>query len=134
MPDIQIINDGVPTESTRVSMRGGMRWISLTVAYFFYVDNDNPDDFNYVKTTDAWQTQEAPVLIKSSDAGGFILSYDLVHDREINGDTGNLIHITYIVNNPDGIFYRSLDTDTDVLSGEVVVFAQGTSAGLSLST
>jgi len=23
MPDIQIINDGVPTESTRVSMRGG---------------------------------------------------------------------------------------------------------------
>lgn len=131
MPDIQIINDGVPTESTRVSMRGGMRWISLTVGYFFYVDNDNPDDFNYVKTTDRGQTWGAPVLIKSSDPAGFILSYDLWFDRETNGDTGNLIHITYIVNNPDGIFYRSLDTDTDVLSSEVVVFAQGTSAGSS---
>ncbi len=131
MPDIQIIADGVPTESTRVSMRGGMIWTSLTTGYFFYVDNDNPDDFNYVKTTDSGQTWGVPVLIKSSDPAGFILSYDLWFDRYTNGDTGNLIHITYAVNNPDGIFYKSLDTSTDVLSGEIVVFAQGTAAGSS---
>lgn len=131
MADIQIIADGVSGDASRSSLRGGMVWINLTVGYFFYFDNDNPDDFNYVKTSDSGQTWATPVVIKSTDPAGFMLSYDTWYDKYTNGDTGNLIHIAYAVNNPDGIQYKSLNVTTDVLSTESPIKALGTAAASS---
>ena len=111
MPDITIITDGF----AQGNLGGGNRrtmWATPLVGYYFY--DDAGGAVNYAKTDDGGATWAAPV--EFHDASGQIACWP---DWRTAGDSGNLIHVAIIENAGHTVFYRSLDTEGDVISSAV---------------
>jgi hypothetical protein len=105
---------------------------NANVGYFFY--NDRSDgDLKYRKSTNlnaALPTWSAPVVIH---AGANTVSCFTWPDWYTPGDSGTKIHILYMDDGVDDVFYRSLDISTDTLDTERTVFAGTTLTNSCLS-
>jgi hypothetical protein len=98
----------------------------LYTAYITQVDNT----LYWVKSSDGGFTWTDPVAIKAISTPG---SFGLWYDKWTPGDTGTKIHFWYFNATDDDVAYRSLDTASDTLGTEVVVFA-GASTGATANT
>lgn len=107
--------------------------ISDTVIYCFMLDSTTTTRrFVYRKSTDGGQTWGSPVDIDSSNRQA--LKFSIWYDRWTKGDSGDLIHLAWIEDQPDDVWYRALDTDGDTLGTQAQVFAGSSAdAGAQLS-
>lgn len=93
-------------------------WTSPTVAYVFYTDSNYY--FVYSKTTDGGQNWGAAVTIKGVTAT--LKRYSIWFDKWTNGDSGDIVHMTYGDSTGDDVYYISLDTSSDTLGTPVLIF------------
>ena len=113
MADITI--DAVVELNTTRGMRSMVFTTSL-IGYFFFIDADF--DFKYVKTTDGGATWGGLTTIFT----GSVQAHDVWFDQWTSGDAGTIIHCWYVENGGDDVRYRQLDTATDTLGTERIVF------------
>jgi hypothetical protein len=100
------------------------------VIYAFFVSSiDNV--MYWVKSSDGGFTWTDPVLVKN--IGASQSGWAVWYDKWTPGDTGTKIHIWTFDTTADDVIWKTLDTASDTLSAEVVVFA-GASSGASGST
>lgn len=95
--------------------------VSDSALYTFFTDNDG-NDFFYSKSTDGGFTWGEPVVIRTGAVDGVAVWYD----KWTPSDTGTKVHLAYIDNGVDDVFYRSLDTSGDSLGTEATIFAGAT--------
>jgi hypothetical protein len=76
---------------------------------------------SYVKSTDNGETWGAPVAIGPGFTDGICGA--TWYDKWTPGDSGTLIHIFMMNTGNDDVFYRTLDTDGDVLGTTRTVYA-----------
>jgi len=105
------------------AVRVGPVWIGEDTAYVFYIDSNA--DLVYRKTVNGGANWDAAVSIKV----GVIECLSIWFDKWTPGDGGTKIHIAYMDTGSHDVLYRSLDTGTDTLSAEVIIF-NGVSAEL----
>ena len=91
--------------------------------YYVYIDTDSV--VVYIKSTDRGLSWSAPVDV----GGAAVLCLATWYDRW-SSSSGDVIHIAYTDGSPDDVLYRPLNTATDTLGTETVVFA-GASATAS---
>jgi hypothetical protein len=97
---------------------------SAAALYVFLADGDT--DLKYYKSTDGGQNWAGPTLIGAASASGPIFS--VWFDKWTPGDSGTRIHIWWCESTDDDIIYNYLDTSTDTLGTQVVVFAAGSAS------
>jgi hypothetical protein len=102
------------------AQRSGPVWTDEDTGYIFFINSAN--DVRYRKTTDGGASWAASVLIDATTA----ISLDIWFDKWTPGDSGTLIHVWWLESTSDDLHYRSLDTSTDTLGTDRIVFA-GTS-------
>ena len=102
----------------------GTVWTAAGTGYIFYIDSD--DDFKYTKTTDSGATWAAAVTISGAAE---IQKFCVWFDKWTPSDTGVIVHTTYYNAPTDTVFYRQLNTSTDVLGTQRTVVTEGASAG-----
>jgi hypothetical protein len=95
------------------------------VLYDFYC-NQGDGVLYWVKSSDGGFTWTDPVSIKT--IGSTNSGLGLWYDKWTPGDTGTKIHLWYFDSAADDVNYRSLDTASDTLGTEVVVFAGASTA------
>ena len=128
MADITVAADPNPGAFDNGLDRIGPVWTDFRTGYLFYVNNAGPNKIVYTKTVDGGDNWAATVNVSlgTPDTGEAI---GVWYDRWTPGDTGTLIHIAFADDNVGrDVVWRSLDTATDTLSGQVVVIAGGGSA------
>ena len=96
--------------------------------YYFYSNNNNTDLY-YIKSTDFGGTWTAPILVQAE----VFLVFSTWYDRWTVATSGDLIHIACFGQTGDDVFYYNLDTSTDTLSSQVIVF-NGISAAVGSNT
>lgn len=104
------------------SQARGLRSIVFTsalVGYWFFLDSD--DDFFYQKTTDGGVTWGSPVEI-DTDTTIVGVAFDIWFDKWTPGNNGTKIHIAWTTSDDGDVNYRNLDTLTDTLSSQTLVF------------
>lgn len=95
-----------------------MVWKDTLTGYYFFTA-DVGLDFRYRKTEDGGASWGASVQVFPT--AGNLTAAVVWYDRWTPGDEGTVIHCTCVRNDVDGIYYRQLETDTDVLAAEVQV-------------
>lgn len=90
---------------------------SPLVGYQFYADSGS-NDLAYKKTTDGGQTWGSAVEVSNRLINGFSIWFD----KWTPGQTGTVIHIGYIDDTGFDVYYKSLDTATDTLGTETLVY------------
>lgn len=102
--------------------------ISELVIYQFYNDPTSSRDICYVKTTDGGLTWSTPISIFGVGTGG--QWHDIYYERW-NGDAKpNVVHIAYAQDFLSrGIWYNSLNLDSDTLGTPVRALAMGPHPG-----
>jgi len=100
-------------------------WKSPDVGYAFFVVDSGL--FYYKKTADAGATWGSRVGIHT--ASNNAINMAIWADWWTDGDSGELIHITYHVNSDNDTIHRSLNTDGDSLNTAVVVYGSGRPGG-----
>lgn len=123
-----VVVDAAIISSTNKGARA-LVYVSVDVGYAFYIDSGT-NDLVYSKTSDGGQTWGAAVVVTA----GTIVSFDVWFDQWTAGDSGVLIHIACTDNVVDDVFYRALDTSSDTLGTQRVIFAGATSTGSLLHT
>jgi len=98
-----------------------------TAVYIFYVENSG--SFVWAKSTDGGITWNDPGVVLS---GVVVQNFTVWPDIWTPGNAGTLIHLAYIENTNDTVFYRALDTSGDTLGTETTIEAI-TSAGAPAS-
>lgn len=128
MADITVASDPSVNNYEQNTDGNLVVWTDFRTGYMFYTDSSAPDRVVYTKTSDGGNTWAATVAVSGGvpEPGEAI---GIWYDRWTPGDTGTLIHIAFADNNSaHDIVWRSLDTATDTLAAQVVVFAGGGSA------
>jgi len=100
------------------TVRLGPVWVDVDTAYVFYTNAAYV--MVYRKTTNGGVSWGAAVVV-----GGHVGATDfssIWFDKWTPGDVGTKIHIAYGDENVDNVLYRNLDTATDTLSAEVIIF------------
>jgi hypothetical protein len=115
MADVTI--DGSVSTSTARGMRSVVFTTTL-IGYWFCIDSDGT--FGYRKTTDGGATWGAEVVISAATTN---LAFDVWFDKWTPGDSGTLIHTWYFDTTVSDVLYRTLDTASDTLGTQRVVFA-----------
>lgn len=118
MADLTLVSAAA---SHQARVQRGLVWVSASVGYFFFIDGDN--DFKYLKTTNGGSSWGSAVTIYT----GTVFAAAIWFDQWTPGDSGTVIHCAYIEDDTDDCRYRALETATDSLGTETVIFA-GTSA------
>lgn len=80
---------------------------------------------NYSKSTDKAKTWNDPVFLRASTN---TISYISVYYDRWSNINADLIHILFVDDTTDDVIYMNLNTSTDVLSAEVVVFNASSTA------
>ena len=106
------------------AVRVGPVWTDEDTAYVFYINA--AEDLVYRKTVDGGANWAAAVSVKEAT----VEASSIWFDKWTPGDAGTKIHISYIESDSDDVLYRRLDTATDILSDEVIIF-NGASAAFS---
>ena len=96
-------------------------WINTTTGYVFLVDTG--DDFNCLQSTDSGATWTGFNGGFSTIKTGVVEAFAVWYDKWTPGNTGALIHLAYIDNTPDDVFYNNIDTADDSTNGEVTIKA-----------
>jgi hypothetical protein len=99
------------------NVRSGPVWTDENTGYVFFADGSQ--DVRYRKTTDGGASWAASVLIDATSYSAL----DVWFDKWTPGDTGTVIHIWWMEGTGDDVHYRSLDTATDTLGTDEIVFA-----------
>lgn len=97
--------------------------------WYVFIEDQGNSDFYYVKTTNYGATWSAPVLLKATTGFGLAVWFD----KWTPGDAGTKIHLAYMESAAHDVLYRSLDTASDTLNTEAVIFA-GASAVVAANT
>ena len=98
------------------------------IVYSFYCDSTS--NIYYRKSTSRGLTWGDAVLVKSGTTAFHMLA--VWFDKWTPGDSGTVIHIAYTETTNDDVIYRSLDTASDTLGSEVVVFAGASTSGTNI--
>jgi hypothetical protein len=115
--------DSSPHTSVDRHRKNMVAFPSDQVGYVFYADSS--EDLVYKKTTDGGATWGSKVtLVSSADSLGPIIWYD----KWTPGDTGSKIHILYIGESNDDLYYIEFETSTDTASTEEIISGAHTSA------
>lgn len=117
--DITVDNNVYTFLGTHMQPRS-LVWINKTDGYVFFLDDGAY--FNYRKTTDAGATWGIEVTVEPGTNRKFAIWYD----KWTKDDTGDLIHTAVFDADYPAIYYNSLNTSNDSLSGAVVVFGGDT--------
>lgn len=97
-------------------------WVTASIGYQFFHDSANL--IKYVKTTDGGATYGSAVQV--SNAAEVNLCFGIWFDKWTAGNSGTLIHITWLGSSVDDLLYRNLDTNGDTLGTQRLVFAGAT--------
>jgi len=93
-----------------------MVWTSDQIGYMFYVDSDTV--CGYSKTTNGGTSWGAEVDITAQTDCVLV---DVWYDRWTPGGTGTIIHIAFMDNGADDVYYDTLDTNGDANGTEIEV-------------
>ena len=110
MVDVTIDTTGRPSGHPLSDGRHSV-WSSDTVGYYFYMSSLT--ELAYRKTSNKGLTWGSEVSIAT---GIFLMTLSVWFDRWTPGDSGDFIHISFMRDVNDGIWYTSLDTTDDSLS------------------
>jgi len=113
--DVTIDSSGYNYLSSLRYGRSGPFFKTPLIGYVFY--NNSVQDLEVAKTTDGGQNWSSLGNVWT----GTVFSYDCWADWETTGDSGELIHITYIAYGVTDIRYCYFDTSDDTVYGDVQV-------------
>lgn len=117
MADITVDND-VGFDFTIEQQPRSLVWTDKDTGYVFFIDSTD-NAVKYRKSADAGSTWGSQIVIDSTVVGNKLAIW---YDKWTSGDTGTLVHLSYIDTFGDSLFYKSLDTDGDGLSPSFTVF------------
>lgn len=100
-----------------------MVFTSDTVGYIFY--NNSTVSTSYGKTTNAGMTWTVDTAMTAqTDTENFSIWYD----QWTPGDTGTKVHIAFVENGTDDVYYDYLDTNGDSQGTEVLAYSDASTA------
>lgn len=112
-----IVNTAIASNHRQGGQSNDIIYVSANTWYKVILSSDTIDLY-YVKTTNAGLTWSIPVAIRTGTVGGIAVWFD----KWTSGDTGTVIHITYLDSSTNLLYYRSLDTSGDTLGTEITAF------------
>ena len=134
MAEVQIVTLGTTWGGGARTSKPAIVWTDTNTAYMFYATDTSGTGMFYIKTTDAWATQDAAVSVVSNV--NLDISYEIAvwYDRWTPGDTtGTLIHcaLFFGTSTSTNSFanYATLDTSDDSVSSDVGVLGISSVSG-----
>lgn len=125
MTRADVILGGSTSTNNRNGVQSAYMVYTATAVYAFFISGAD-NGVQWVKSTDNKITWSDPVLVNTiATAQGFSVWYD----GWTEGDGGTDIMLVYFESSADDVYSRKLDTATDTLGSEVVIFA-GASTGV----
>lgn len=94
----------------------GLVWVDKDIGYAIFMDNSL--QLVYRKTVDGGDNWSAATVISTAS----LTSFDIWFDKWTPGNNGTKIRIFWLESTTDDVHYRSLDTSSDTLDSDVVVF------------